>query len=80
MSAAGVTRTHALFSCHVAPNGGWLLQAESPFRGEASTLIGAFSTSSDLVAFIDEHITDEGLMIGEKPPTDVQPIVGSRKP
>jgi len=74
-----LNRTYASFSCHVAPNGGWVLQHLGDFR-EVPTLIAAFSDSADLIKFLDEKVSNEGLNTPENFSKDVQLIVGSRKP
>ena len=56
------------FTCHCAPNGGWVLEHHDGRAGLMSTLIGAFSSSYDMLKFIEERATPNGLEIEPQEP------------
>lgn len=51
---------YSSFTCRLAANGGWLLQHEG-YDGRMTNVIGAFTSSSDLMQHLASHVTEHGL-------------------
>lgn len=51
---------YANFSCRMAANGGWILQHDGT-NGQMTNIIGAFTTSADLLAHLGANVSERGL-------------------
>lgn len=48
------------FRCRLAANGGWLLEHDSG-GGRMANIIGAFTSSADLIEHLSRHVYESGL-------------------
>lgn len=49
------------FTCRTVSNGGWLIEHDGASRMEMSHVVAAFTTTRDFLAYLANHIEEEGL-------------------
>lgn len=59
---------YSQFTSRMVRNGGWLIEHEGASRMEMGDVVAAFTNTRDFLAYLANHISEEGLERVEKHP------------